>query len=49
MAHRGIKTEHAGAKHGNGAYWGPKKVAKKMSKKIRRRTWKHALQQELLS
>src|SRR5437867_4071733 len=40
-AHR-IKTEHAGAKHGNGAYWGPKKDAKKESKKIRRWNWKRS-------
>ena len=30
------KTEHAGAKHGQGAYWGPKAVAKQRSKKRRR-------------
>lgn len=31
------KTEHAGAKHGCGAYWGPKAVAKQASNKERRR------------
>jgi hypothetical protein len=31
------KTEHAGAKHGCGAYWGPKAVAKHASNKERRR------------
>lgn len=31
------KTEHAGAKKGKGAYWGPKKDAKKESNKERRR------------
>ncbi|MGH8059183.1 MAG: hypothetical protein ACREOH_18430 [Candidatus Entotheonellia bacterium] len=46
MAYHAEKTEHAGAKHGNGAYWGPKKVAKKMSKKMRRRQWKQALIQD---
>ena len=30
-----IKTEHGGAKHTKG-YWGPKKIAKKVSKKLRR-------------
>ena len=31
-----IKTEHCGAKHGNGAYWGRKKSAKHLSNKARR-------------
>jgi hypothetical protein len=39
MAHKIKKTEHSGARHGEGAYWGPKKEAKKGSKKIRRRNW----------
>ena len=30
------KTEHAGTKHGNGAYWGPKAIAKHDSNKERR-------------
>ena len=30
------KTEHAGAKHGCGAYWGRKIDAKNISKKLRR-------------
>lgn len=34
---RDRKTEHAGAKHGNGAYWGPKAIAKHASNKERRR------------
>jgi hypothetical protein len=33
----GRKTEHAGAKHGNGAYWGPKAIAKHASNTERRR------------
>jgi len=33
---RGRKSEHAGAKHGNGAYWGPKAIAKHASNKKRR-------------
>jgi hypothetical protein len=34
---RGRKTEHAGAKHGCGAYYGPKAVAKRASSSERRR------------
>lgn len=34
------KTEHTGAKHGRGAYWGTKYEAKRDSRKIRRRNWK---------
>ncbi|OQX16012.1 MAG: hypothetical protein BWK76_12165 [Desulfobulbaceae bacterium A2] len=30
------KTEHAGAKKGNGAYWGRKRVAKQESNRVRR-------------
>lgn len=33
---RGKKTEHAGAKHGSGAYWGRKADAKHSSNKERR-------------
>jgi len=35
-AHQGGKTEHSGAKHGKGAYYGRKKDAKKDSNKNRR-------------
>ncbi len=38
LAIRSRKTEHAGAKHGNGAYWGPKWIAKKASNRERRRS-----------
>lgn len=31
-----LKTEHAGAKNGGG-YWGPREVAKRLSRKLRRR------------
>jgi len=31
MADQAENTEHAGAKHGNGAYWGRKAAAKKES------------------
>lgn len=36
MAAKAIATEHSGAKHGNGAYWGPKADAKRESNKARR-------------
>ena len=36
MANAAVKTEHAGAKHGNGAYWGRKADAKRQSNKARR-------------
>jgi len=37
MAHQAKETEHAGAKHGRGAYWGIKGKAKKESAKKRRK------------
>ena len=43
MAYEAKKTEHSGAKHGNGAYWGRKKDAKKESNKIRRRNAKEII------
>ena len=46
MGYQAKKTEHSGAKHGNGAYWGPKQDAKKQSSKIRRRNWKKDLRQQ---
>lgn len=36
MANKVGKTEHSGAKHGNGAYWGRKVDAKRESNKARR-------------
>jgi len=36
VADKAIATEHAGAKHGNGAYWGRKADAKAESNKARR-------------
>lgn len=36
MANNAAKTEHSGAKHGGGAYWGRKVDAKKESNKLRR-------------
>ena len=47
MAYQAKKTEHAGAKHGSGAYWGPKKDAKKESSKVRRRNWKREVREKL--
>jgi hypothetical protein len=49
MAYRAKKTEHAGAKHGNGAYWGPRKEAKQAGNTLRRRQGKHALLRDYLS
>jgi hypothetical protein len=43
MGYKAKKTDHAGAKHGNGAYWGPKRGAKKESNKIRRRAARELL------
>ena len=37
MANKAKHTEHSGAKHGNGAYYGPKADAKRESNKARRR------------
>jgi hypothetical protein len=42
MGYEAKKTEHAGAKHGNGAYWGYKWEAKKESNRVRRENWKSA-------
>jgi hypothetical protein len=36
VANKAIATEHSGAKHGNGAYWGHKGDAKAQSNKARR-------------
>ncbi len=36
MAYQAKKTEHSGAKRGRGAYWGPKKAAKRDSSRKRR-------------
>lgn len=36
MAYEAKKTEHAGSKKGNGAYWGRKIAAKKESNRKRR-------------
>lgn len=36
MAYEAKKTEHAGSKRGQGAYWGRKQEAKKASNRKRR-------------
>lgn len=36
MAYNAHKTEHTGPKKGNGAFWGPKKIAKHGSNRKRR-------------
>lgn len=42
-----IKTEHAGPKRGRGAYHGPKRDAKKDSKKLRRQADKREIREQL--
>ncbi len=46
MAHKARKTEHTGAKHSRGAYWGPKRAAKLESNALRRRQGKQIVRQE---
>ena len=42
MANNIVKTEHNGAKHGQGA-WEPKAIAKKYAKKARRQNDKKSI------
>jgi hypothetical protein len=49
MGYEAKKTEHAGPKKGNGAYWGPKRDAKKESNRIRRRNGEIEIQEALRS
>ena len=44
MAGKAQKTEHSGAKHGCGAYWGHKVDAKQDSRKKRRRDAKKQIE-----
>lgn len=46
MGYEAKKTEHSGAKKGEGAYWGSKRDAKKESDKIRRRWSKRLIRKE---
>jgi hypothetical protein len=46
MGYEAKKTEHAGPKHGNGAYWGYKWEAKKESNRIRCENWKREIRSE---
>jgi len=45
MANKAEKTEHNGAKHGCGSYWGRKVDAKRDSRRARRRNDKLETQQ----
>jgi hypothetical protein len=45
MGNEAKKTEHAGAKHGNGAYWGRKWEAKKESSRTRRKNSKREIRE----
>jgi hypothetical protein len=46
MASKAHKTEHSGAKHGKGAYYGRKQDAKQESNKQRRRAGREVVQEE---
>jgi len=46
MAYRAKKTTHSGAKHGRGAYYGPKADAKRESSRVGRRQAKKAIRKE---
>ena len=43
MGYEAKKTEHCGAKHGNGAYWGYKWEAEKESNRVRRENWRREI------
>jgi len=43
---KGFKIEHSGAKHGEGAFWGPKAEAKALTKKKRRAQAKKVIKEE---
>mgnify|MGYP001575138993 FL=1 len=47
MAGNARKTEHAGSKKGQGAYWGRKADAKRESNRARREVAKRAVRQGL--
>ena len=49
MANKARKTEHSGPKKGRGAYWGPKRDAKKENAKLRRRNNKEKILKALQS
>lgn len=44
---RAMKTEHAAPKKGNGAHWGAKYEAKKLSNRIRRQNAEAEIQEAL--
>jgi hypothetical protein len=39
------KTEHSGPKRGRGAYWGPKREAKRKSSRKRRENWRREIRE----
>ena len=45
--HPSLKTEHSGAKHGNGSYWGRKKDAKSLSNTKRRKDAEVDIEEQL--
>jgi len=47
MGTKVVKTEHSGAKHAQGAYYGPKAVAKKQSSRLRRKNAQREIRREL--
>ena len=47
MGYEAKKTEHCGAKRGNGAFWGYKWEAKKQSSRTRRKNWRYEIRHEL--
>ena len=47
MGYEAKKTEHSGAKHGRGAYWGRKHDAKKEGNKVRRRRSRRVIGDQL--
>lgn len=49
MAYQAMKTEHVGAKKGEGSYWGHKQDAKKESSHKRRQDEKLEVKNELQS
>ncbi len=48
MGYEAKKTEHAGPKRGNGAYWGRKWEAKKQSSRTRRKNWQREIREALV-
>jgi hypothetical protein len=49
MGYEAKKTEHAGPKRGNGAYWGRKWEEERESGRRRRKNWQREIREELAS